>query len=151
MKKTYVLTVSQNFPKTHKRAGKSTGFVENITKLFSAENTKIHTIRSNYELWDKRAKQINEGMAVLSIRYWSGKPYNSKQVEIAVLEKIGIQRIEFDCPFCDYVIDGHSLNFKESVARNDGLSVSDFEEWFKKYDLSKPMAVIHFTEFRYPF
>ena len=25
----------------------------------------------------------------------------------------------------------------------------DFKEWFKGYDLSKPMAIIHFTAFRY--
>ena len=46
--KTYVLTLSQNFPKTHKRAGEETNFVN---KIF--DGSKIHTIRSNYELWEK--------------------------------------------------------------------------------------------------
>jgi hypothetical protein len=35
------------------------------------------------------------------------------------------------------------------LARNDGLSLPDFKAWFKGYDLSKPMAIIHFTQFRY--
>jgi hypothetical protein len=35
------------------------------------------------------------------------------------------------------------------LAKNDGLSENDFCEWFRKYDLSKPMAIIHFTNFRY--
>jgi hypothetical protein len=42
--------------------------------------------------------------------------------------------------------------FKDDVQRlaaNDGLSVEDFKAWFKCYDLSKPMAIIHFTEFKY--
>ncbi len=36
-----------------------------------------------------------------------------------------------------------------TLARNDGLSLEDWEAWFKDYDLSKPMAIIHFTPFRY--
>lgn len=35
------------------------------------------------------------------------------------------------------------------LARNDGLTLEDWREWFRGYDLSKPMAVIHFTKFRY--
>ena len=37
----------------------------------------------------------------------------------------------------------------ETLAKNDGLSDDDFREWFKKIDFSKPMAIIHFTDFRY--
>jgi hypothetical protein len=39
-----------------------------------------------------------------------------------------------------------SLNL---LSKNDGLSLKDFKDWFKGYDLSKPMTVIHFTKFRY--
>ena len=35
------------------------------------------------------------------------------------------------------------------LAKNDGLSLDDFKAWFKSYDLSQPMAIIHFTSFRY--
>ena len=46
---TYVLTVSQKFPTTHKKAGQSTGF-----PLAIKHYDKIHTIRGNYDLWAKR-------------------------------------------------------------------------------------------------
>ena len=145
--KTFVLTVSKQFPKTHAKAGRDTGFVQNISKLFSFENTKIHTIRANYDLWNKRAKDINEGKAILSIRYWSGKPYNSKQVEICRLEKIGVEKLEDARNFVFAPIEGKEVNWGE-VAKNDGLTFEDFCEWFKVRS-DKPMAVIHFTNFRY--
>lgn len=146
-KKTFVLTVSKQFPKTHIRSGESTGFVENIKKLFTLESNKIHTIRANYEFWEKRAKQINEGKAVLSIRYWSDKPYNSKQIEICRLEKIGIEKLEDPTNFAFATIGDKMINWAE-IAKNDGLSFKDFCEWFK-VRCEKPMAIIHFTNFRY--
>lgn len=145
--KTFVLTVSKQFPKTHAKAGRDTGFVQNISKLFSFENTKIHTIRHNYDLWNKRAKEINEGKAILSIRYWSDKPYNSKKVEICRLEKIGVEKLEDARNFVFAPIEGKEVNWGE-VAKNDGLTFEDFCEWFKVRS-DKPMAVIHFTNFRY--
>ena len=145
--KTFVLTVSKTFPKTHKRAGENTGFVWQISKLFTNENTKIHTIRANYDLWEKRAKEINEGKAILSIRYWSHKPYYSKQVEICRLIKIGVQKLEDPTNFVFAPIDGKTINWDE-VAKNDGLSFNDFCEWFKVRKNS-PMAIIHFTDYRY--
>lgn len=145
--KTFVLTVSKQFPKTHIRAGESTGFVESIKRLFSVESEKIHTIRTNYELWSKRAKEINEGKAILSIRYWSDKPYNSKQVEICRLERIGVEKLEDPTNFVYAPIGDKAVNWEE-IAKNDGLSFEDFCEWFK-VRTKKPMAVIHFTDFRY--
>ena len=38
---------------------------------------------------------------------------------------------------------------KNEIALNDGLSFEDWENWFKNYDLAQPMAIIHFTKFRY--
>lgn len=155
--KTYVLTVSKTFPKTHKRAGESTEFVYNISRLFLLDNTKIHTIRANYPLWARRAKEINAGRAILSIRYWSGKPYNSKQIEICRLEKIEVQQLFFEYgqltdPFVRWQDSKNGNTTHISIyelAKNDGLTLDDFKDWFKKYDLSKPMAIIHFTTFRY--
>lgn len=146
-KKTFVLTVSKNFPKTHIRAGQDTGFVYNIQRLFTDKCQKIHTIRANYDLWEKRSKEINEGKAILSIRYWSGKPYNSKQVEICRLEKIGLEKLEDPTNFVFAPIDGSKVDW-QLVAKNDGLSFEDFCEWFKVRS-DKPMAIIHFTNFRY--
>ncbi|WP_044201003.1 hypothetical protein [Flammeovirga sp. OC4] len=140
-KKTYVLTLSKYFPKTHKRAGERTGFLDNI--LLS----KLHTIRSNYDLWNERAEKINEGEAILSIRYWSGLPYKSKQVELLKLEKIGVEKLEEPDNFVFAKIEGKYFDWK-TVAENDGLTFENFCEWFKKRQ-SEPMAILHFTSFRY--
>ena len=173
--KTYVLTVSRFFPKTHKRAGEKTNFsqklqlgIKNIPNsvMYDEEcdlvmDRKIHTIRANYPLWEKRISEIQNGNAILSIRYWSGKPYNSKQVEIMQLDKnsgVGVQELdlsvfkELGMCFINYneltFSGSKQVNHKE-LAKNDGLSLKDFKEWFKSYDLSKSIAIIHFTAFRY--
>jgi hypothetical protein len=44
-------------------------------------------------------------------------------------------------------IEGKKVNW-EDIAKNDGLSFEDFCEWFK-VRTSSPMAIIHFTDFRY--
>ena len=151
--KTFVLTVSRRFPVTHKRKVELTFFAD---KLYFGQ--KIHTIRANYNLWFKRIEQVQKGEAILSIRYWSGKPYNSKQFEIRQLDKdsgIGVQRIEFyedkdGVPSIKYpLINNHAEPDIKVIADNDGLSFEDFKEWFKGYDLSEPMAILHFTKFRY--
>lgn len=149
--KTYYLTLSQVFPATHARAGQPTGFKENLFK------TKLHTIRANYKFWKNRFEKIEKGEACLSIRQWTGKPYRSKQVEIARLTRedgIGLQKLSF---FWNR-LKSPQVHIKENTVRcytdrelanNDGLSLNDWQEWFKHYDLSQPMAIIHFTHFRY--
>jgi hypothetical protein len=142
--KTYVLTLSQVFPKNHSRKGESTGFATN--------KKKIHTIRGSYALWKKRFETIDKGQGMLAIRQWSGKPYVSPQIEVANLYRedgIGIQKIEFDPAVHSCKIDGKEHLVEESVAVNDGLSYKDFKEWFKGDDDFEPMVVIHFTKFRY--
>ena len=162
--KTFVLTVSIVFPATHKRKGEETQFPEKILAylnpsedvLFGWSNFKIHTIRSNYELWKTRIEQVQKGEAILSIRYWSGKPYNSKQVEICQLDKdsgIGVQKLAWTI---DNSADNRPILFDSckiidlnELSRNDGLSLVDFKEWFKGYNFTQKMAIIHFTKFRY--
>ena len=87
----------------------------------------------------------------MSLRYWSGKPYKSKQVEFLRLGKddgVGIQKVEFKADEFGPLVDGKN-QFVSDLAKNDGLSLTDFTDWFKGYDLSKPLAIIHFTKFRY--
>lgn len=161
--KTYVLMVSTKFPACHCLKGEPTLFIEKIK-----DGTKIHTIRSNYELWKKRFEKINKGEAVLSVRSWEGKPYQSKQIEHFVFTKedeIGIQEIFikdwFRELYYSFQIDdkffpekGLSYTrwreyYAKLIANNDGLTFDQFKNWFRKYDLNKPMAIIHFTKFRY--
>ena len=143
MKKKYVLTVSEYFPKIHPKAGLPTGFVSAIAKY-----DKIHTIRANYELWAKRAEKINKGEAILSVRCWTGKPYNSKQREVFVFEKIGVEKLQLDVLgwFINDVDSDYTIT---EFSKNDGLDVEDFKSWFKGQDFAEPKAIIHFSNFRY--
>ena len=148
--KTYVLTLSKVFPATHPRKGEPTGFRE------AFRNTKLHTIRANYTLWLKRIAEVQRGEAVLSVRQWSGKPYCSKQETIATLtaqDGVGLQQLtDLDTNAYGFYpcvrVDKRNID-KLLVAQNDGLSLEDWLSWFKNYDLSKPLAIIHFTNFRY--
>ena len=151
--KTYVLTISNTFPKTHKKSGLETNFIQKINGL-----TKLHTIRGNYKLWKKRFEKIEAGEACLSVRYWSGKPYSSKQVEAFNLKNVDgitVEKLEFfedkdGVPALKYPLINNKVQLiLYTLADNDGLSLSDFKEWFKNYDLSQPMAIIHFTHFKY--
>ncbi len=146
--KTYVITLSRSFPAKHSKAGMPTGFKEKFLR-----GEKMHTIRANFQLWEKRIKEVQAGDAVLSIRQWTGKPYRSKQVEIAQLtatDGVGIQKICFlGEDFNGGYIQKGVFPSNEILAINDGLSVEDWEEWFRNYDLSKFLAIIHFTKFRY--
>lgn len=161
--KTYVLIVSRYFPSYHPRAGQETGFVEKIP------TEKRHTIRGNYQLWSKRIDEVNRGEAILSLRYWSGKSYRRNQVEFLKLGKgeCGYERIHIWSPKhakttetkmypgeflivqlpCISLIGVDQKKFNE-IARNDGLSPSDFFNWFKGKSVD-PGIIIHFTNFRY--
>ena len=169
--KTYVLTLSKTFPAKHPLSGLPTFFKTKleIANVIPFDETnrqsvpdgqpqmKLHTIRANYPLWRKRFDEIERGEACISLRQWSGKPYASKQIEIGRLTKddgIGIQRLKFypdmdgQYVWWNFNIDG-KFNHVHHLAMNDGLTFYSWRQWFKDYDLSKPLAIIHFTKFRY--
>ena len=162
--------LSRNFPEKHPRHGEPTNFEtkllnaiwsdHNMNCVFPKYGMKLHTIRGNYDLWRRRFKQIEAGKACLSIRYWTSKPYHSKQTEICKLTKddgIGIQKMEFLAFQEGYRKDAgiwiagnvFPIDEREQIAINDGLMMQDWDDWFKPCDLSKPLAIIHFTKFRY--
>lgn len=160
--KTYYLTLSPKFPSTHARAGQETEFEaafnagQDTPKGDTfAKYRKLHTIRANYDFWAKRFEKIAAGEACLSIRQWVGKPYGkgSTQREIARLTRedgIGIQKLTIiGCATIHpKYVDGHSVTCK-TLANNDGLDEADWCNWFERYDLTEPLAVIQFTKFRY--
>lgn len=156
--KTYVITLSKVFPAAHNRRGEPTDFREKFLNGQTGTGVfkKLHTISANYTLWEKRIADVQRGEAVLSVRQWSGRPYMSKQTTIAKLtaeDGVGLQQLtEIDTnAYCFYPcvrIDKRDID-KVLVANNDGLSLDDWREWFKKYDHTKPLAIIHFTPFRY--
>lgn len=163
--KTYIITLSKHFLKGHPKAGKPTYFADKLRKglggydaelsdewgVFANElPAKIHTIRGNYDLWAGRIKEVQDGEAMLSIRQWSGKPYRSPQqiiVNLTATHGVGVQKLTFD--YCHIRVDGRVITNPFEIVGNDGLKLEDFQAWFKGYDRSQPMAVIHFTKFRY--
>lgn len=161
------LKVSKTFPCTHPRKGELTNFRE---KILSGE--KIHTIRSNYDYWKKKIDMVNSGEAVLVLEQWVDRPYWSKVEDFMLFNSesgIGVQKIKIvdhgnfwfikifdddgtpkvqsDC--IDHSDCKHDIELYKKLFTNDGLSCYDFANWFKKCDLSEPMAIIHFTGFRY--
>lgn len=165
--KTYVLMLSRAFMVGHPKDGLPTEFEDAVK-----EGRKIHTIRCNFPFWDKRIKEIQNGEAKLSIRQWIGKPYRSKQREIAQLtaqDGIGIQRAvitryEWDennmRKFRYWICaEGKEIEL-DDIARNDGFfHTTDFLSWFNpainKQDSDEEgwrhleLAIIHFSPFRY--
>lgn len=152
--KTYVITLSKTFPAWHPRKGEPTEFLEKFLNGQTGKgNAKLHTIRANYPLWEKRIREVQNGKAVLSVRQWSGRPYASKQVTVATLsadDGVGIQQLRLINVYgCNRPIVGiGDVNF-HGLSKNDGLSYQDWKAWFKNYDMTKPLAIIHFTLFRY--
>jgi hypothetical protein len=166
--KTYVIILSKVFPKVHSQAGHSTYFYDKFLLgqncigckeketdcvFCYGELPKLHTIRANYSLWKARFEEISVGKARLSIRQWTGKPYRSKQEEIASLtasDGIGIQMLSF-APYYTLTVpfvDSRRITL-DVLAANDGLTNADWREWFMHNDLTHPLAIIHFTKFRY--
>lgn len=176
--KTYVITLSRNFPKGHRKEGEPTLFKKQLQNAILADaglsacdcckyetrdceacghdafgfRKKRHTIRANYELWAKRFEKVERGEACISVREWTDKPYRSPQVEIARLTKehgIGIQQLKWSKEKGS-LVNGCKLKvYNTTLAENDGLTLDDWLDWFKSYDHTKPMAIIHFTNFRY--
>lgn len=156
-KKVYVIMVSRTYPATHPRKGQETNFPPAIIN-----EDKRHTCRGNYALWYKRSLEVQAGRAVISLRYWSGKPYASKQVEFCVLNWIHVQKVHvYQISRTQIPIFGESthtqifienslipLKRPELFAAHDGLSMADFNAWFK--NPVEDAAIIHFTQFTYP-
>lgn len=166
------MPVSVKFPKGHPRAGEETHFIEKINNAIGDTESckvvihtcngvldiwpKIHTIRSNYDLWGKRIGEVQRGEAVIELFYWSDKPYRSKQVVFFTLDKdsgCGVQKLihgeDSSGNLRPRLFDTCEILEERMLAHHDGLSLEDFKAWFKGYDFSKPMAIIHFTRFRY--
>lgn len=142
--KTIVLPVSRNYPKYHPKAGHETDFIDSILKRI-----KKGTIRGNYIRWLEIAYKLDEGTHILSLRYWSDKPYRSKQIEFARVSKIDIEEI-----FITNSVNGFEITLNETylyypeklaLAHKEGfVQLEDFENWFQQVTFSG--ALIEFLE-----
>lgn len=115
--------------------------------------------RQNYEFWKKRIDEVNKGNAILSVRQWSGKPYNSKQIEIKQFKQgeLDYQRVLItgsDSKSGLYIGINTGGDFKHlsdksinKLANNDGLTLQQFQSWFK-YG-AEDGIIIHWTKLKY--
>ena len=151
-KRKVIITFSKAFPPGHSKVGQPTGFESKLKA-----GTKIHTIRADAKgWWDKCAEAINSGRKYVSLREWVGRPYNSEQRILGEREKIGLQTITMTYSSEDELpqawVDGKKVPV-EQLAKNDGLAVEDFVEWFFSTPLYKSNTfegkVIQLTDFRY--
>lgn len=146
--KTYIIILANTFPKGHPEEGKPTRFGASVV-----QNVKYHTLRENYEEWERKIKEIQAGEAVLSVRVWEDKPYRSKQMELLKLgaESVGIQKLHsFDKEHAYFMDDNGKIISTplQELANNDGLALYEWKGWFEN-NAHLPLAVIHFTDFRY--
>lgn len=148
--KKVVVMLSTTFPVGHKREKQPTGFRESLLA-----GKKIHTIRTDEKgLWKKRCNEINAGKKYISIREWTGRPYNSEQRIIKEIHKVSLQKItiilqgEKHDPKC--FVDGNQIPI-EKIAANDGLSKDDFIS-FMFYGIKGEIfdgVILQFTDFKY--
>ena len=90
------------------------------------ERYKRHTCRAGHH--------FNVG-DTLSPRVWSKKPYSSPQIifyhDLTICKTYILDLAKGKSP----IIDGYlRFSFKVRLANNDGLSLVDFQEWFKGKD-----------------
>lgn len=168
----YKIMVSTVFPAGHPRKGQRTYFKDKIElalgKFVACDiiehdkpgiihlEPKLHTIRNNYPLWVERMKKVHAGKAVIDLCYWKlpGGRFTTgnEAIPFATLDKdsgCGVQELRWLTTCTAQIRDNAQLTNDIQLAKNDGLSVDDFKAWFKGYDLSKSMAIIQFTKFRY--
>lgn len=128
--KTYVITVSRHFLKNHPAAGEPTHFVESIL-----EGIKTTTIRGNYDYWSNIVDEVNAGTSILSLRFWSDKPYRSKQIEFAKCTKLDAKEV-----FVTNGVNGFQMTIDDEytyyteqseIIKNEGFTKdSHFYDWF---------------------
>ena len=160
-----VITFSRKFPSYHPEKGNETYFVEQLyNSLYEksgdwsdaidpdGKNTS-YVIPLNHSIADKKHHTIRAGRRwkvgdKFSPRVWSGKPYKSKQIIIA--PDIEIKKVwDFNLlggncftSWKDYLQD---KDLKE-IAKNDGLSLIDFMEWFADFSKNFEGQIICWNE-----
>lgn len=143
-KKQVVLMIAKNFLAYHKKAGQSTEFEAKIK-----DKEKVHTIRPNYEKWKEKIEEVKSGKAELVLKQREGRPYHSTPNKLFIFdEKDDVEVSKLTKTADGFFVNDTKKVEPEDLAKNDGLSLQDFEDWFKVFP-TEPMAIIHFNSFRY--
>jgi hypothetical protein len=147
---------STQFPKIHPRVGEPTDFVAKIWRsyfdFFEINDILCHLIPKKepdilfeflpsdiqfFENLFPKGQTIRKGQRwvkgdFFNAKIWAGKPYKSKQVSI--LESLRILKVyHFERDMLGiFFLEGKALetDIVEVIAKNDGLSLQDFMDWF---------------------
>jgi len=146
-----VITFSRYFQTTHPRKGEPTFFVEQILNcvMQRGENGKVdrndipaqlYPLINDFVLLDGtmiKSHTIRSGHRFkpgdyFDPRIWYGKPYCSPQIQIAPAIEV---KKTWDFQMDErgfYWINGYNTGFDiTEVAKNDGLTIDDFNFWFR--------------------
>jgi hypothetical protein len=159
-----VITFSRVFPSYHPRAGEQTGFIHKIWKSIGRPHSnfvypELHTQWINYdgvaESIAPKHHTIRAGHRwkagdYFSPRVWSGKPYNSKQIQFAPDIKIKkvwdfqiIRERDGILTWYSMTLNGkifHSqFHTAAEIWTNDGLTYNEFCDWFKMDSAKKDL------------
>ena len=147
--KTYVIFIGRKFPSFHPRKGMETNFLSMIQK-----GEKTLTIRDNFDTWFNRIKEVNEGKAVISLRYWLDRPFHSNPQEVRrITDKDGAGCHKFQLVGSQIWVDElpmlDHLQINQLLQR-DGLNYKDFMAWHTAGKAPvEPKALIYFNSFRF--
>jgi hypothetical protein len=149
-----VTTFSRTFPATHPRKGEPTQFVEKVllSLIEVGQISMSKAVEIGRQLNLEGFQSINELRQLdlrpkhhtiraghrwkagdwFSPRFWTGKPYASKQAEFAPgIEIIKVWPFEVHADGL-FSIDGRlvtSIAEWNAIANNDGLNFVDFDDW----------------------
>lgn len=141
-----VITFSKVFPATHPRKGQSTFFVEKIWQGLNSFPLTVDEIafpdprleeqlKNHFtKVYDPKWHTIRGGNRWkvgdwFSPRIWSGKPYQSKQIQFTLpiqIKKIWTFRVDDSGIWIDDMLWQSPY---DTIAINDGLNNKDFIDW----------------------
>ena len=139
------LIIQNTFPDRNSRKGEPTEF---RSKIMGGQKT--YEVKGQWHKWESKINDVVNRKAVLALKEWAGRPYHSDLIlikELTFMDGVGIEKL-------DAGFRGWNVNDKESelptdrLARGNGMTSDEFNEWFKEA-LKTNMCIIHFSEFRY--
>jgi hypothetical protein len=152
-----VITFSRRFPAQHAKKGQQTHFVEKFLGSIGLEcldnkmfadcekivcGSELGLLPEMIELHEPKHHTIRKGNRfksgdIFSPRIWSESPYHSPQIKIGpdtLIAKTWNIRINLqaDLITINGIVAKNTAEMVGKLSGNDGLTVEEFREWFKK-------------------
>jgi hypothetical protein len=145
IEKEILLSVPDTYPTWHSRYGEDTHFASKIKGVLLP--VKIHALKSGVTFWESACRKLATGNYSLRIVYLEDRPQGKVYCPITKGKTLHTQRARYDQSGRQLLVEGKPVPV-ETVARNEGLTCSDFMEFLEKYDKME-FVIVHFTDFRY--